>query len=94
MLKSEVTNAPQGCTCEMTELPNLVNSSVKGYTESKTCDICKAIYAQQAIEHAARQAEEQERREKEELVQAKMRKLAEDELKKEGKLDADGKVVK
>jgi len=83
----EPSKAPDGCECEMVELPNqAMNSKVKGYTEAKTCAVCQAINEANAITSAAGMAKMKADQEKEALIQAKMREMAEAELKSEGKL--------
>jgi hypothetical protein len=53
MYKSEITNVPEGCTCEVTEIVNLISGNeVKGYVDSFECSICQALRESQATEAA------------------------------------------
>jgi hypothetical protein len=51
MFKSEITNVPSGCICEVTEVVNLISgSTVKGYIDSYECSVCQALREAQAAQ--------------------------------------------
>lgn len=74
-----------GCTCEKQEVGYGING-VKGHIVTKECDECRVKReASNVIAEEQRKVREAEQA-KNELIQAKMREMAEKELKKEGKL--------
>jgi hypothetical protein len=84
MLKSEITNVPVGCACEVKELPNNVpGSPVRGFVDTYTCPICADLQKKQAEENKKRMEEQKKAQEKEDKLQAKIRELAQAELDKE-----------
>ena len=81
------------CDCLWQELPNQ-RGTVKGAVLAVECEPCKAKRDQANADREIADLKAKEEKETEDLIQAKIRELAVSELKKEGKLDNAGKIVK
>ena len=80
-----------GCGCNWEEIGNQVQGSpVKGYSLKSECASCAA----KRVANAVVMEQQKLIQEANALIAEKQREMAIEELKKEGKLDSDGKIIK
>lgn len=81
------------CTCIKQEVGK-GSGGVKGFITTQECEECRTKREEANVLASTKRLEQEALAEKEALIQAKIKAIAEAELKTEGKLDIQGNVVK